>query len=66
VAQESIDEHENIPEESSDQAPPEPLADPTNDAGASEEPPAVDNTRRGQFGSAIRGKIAAVNGTTKK
>jgi hypothetical protein len=66
VAQESIDEHENIPEESSDQAPPEPLADPANDAGASEEPPAVDNTRRGQFGSAIRGKIAAVNGTTKK
>jgi hypothetical protein len=66
VAQESIDEHEHIPEENNDQAPPAPLVDPADDTGAAEEPPPVDNSRRGAFASSIRGKIAAANETAKK
>jgi hypothetical protein len=66
VAQESIDENEHIPEEATDQAPPEALLDPADDPGAGEAPPPVENTRRGQFATNIRGKIAAANNSTKK
>lgn len=65
-AQESLDENEHIPEEANDQAPPAPLVDPADDPGAGEAPPAVENTRRGQFAANIRGKIAATNASVKK
>jgi hypothetical protein len=66
VANESLDEEEHVPEEANDQAPPQPLTDPADDPGAGEAPPPVENTRRGQFASNIRGKIAAVNASAKK
>jgi hypothetical protein len=65
-AQESLDENEHIPEEANDQAPPAPLVDPADDTGAGEAPPAVENTRRGQFASSIRTKVAAANASVKK
>lgn len=65
-AQESLDEEEHVPEEANDQAPPAPLVDPADDPGAGEAPPAVENTRRGQFAANIRGKIAATNASVKK
>jgi hypothetical protein len=66
VAQESLDDEEHVPEENTDQAPPQPLVDPADDTGAGEAPPPVDNTRRGQFSANIKGKIAAANASTKK
>lgn len=58
VAQESIDEEEMVAEEKVDQAPAEPLADAGVDDGGAEAPPAVQ--QKGQLGSNIRNRIAAV------
>jgi hypothetical protein len=60
IAQESIDEEEMIPEEKSDPAPAEPLAEAGTDDGG-EAPPAVAQTgQKGTLGSNIKNRIAAV------
>lgn len=61
--QESLDPDENIPEESTDQAPP--LIAGADDLGAAEAPPEV-GRRGASLGDRIGSKIAGVQNTTRK
>lgn len=68
-AQESLDEEENVAEEANDPAPPEPLVDSADDVGAGEEPPQVEQPRRGagsDLKNRMANRIAAVSGSAKR
>jgi hypothetical protein len=68
-AQESLDEEENVAEEAHDPAPPAPLVDSADDVGAGEEPPQVEQPRRGagsELKSRMANRIAAVSGSAKR